>query len=422
MKRVLFFVLTLSFLLNAKTKPSELFKQIEESKSSLATTKKEKSLANKQLQKIAVKIKKLNKEIAEYNKKLSKLNSFLSREQKRYQEAMAEIKGIDNIVKNLDRDIKKKREEFAKKISQQLGGVVAQNRSIDKNEKSVVRQEVLNRYKNYNQQEMLKLSRNIEQKNALRKNLLKRRDEIAKSIENIKIQRDLYKKERAKREQLLRKLALEEKLYSKKLKEIFKRETVIRLTLAKLNLVQEESAKEAKRREEELKKRINRLKRLRLSRAKNRTSLNKSSEYINKVSTYTPSIKVFKYRGEKTIAPLKAAKLIKPFGTYVDPIYKIKSHSDFVTLVSKIGDNRVYNVLNGVVAFKDENSMMGKYVIVKHSKGLYTIYADLSKFSPFIKVGSRVKKGTVLGKVRKKLRFEATKNGKLINPIRLINI
>jgi len=421
MKRVWLLVLILLVSLNAKTKPSELFKQIEESKSSLANTKKEKGYANKQLQKIAAKIKKLNKEIANYNKKLSKLNKFLTEEQKKYQESMAEIKGIDNIVKNLDRDIKKKREEFAKKISQQLGGVVAQNRSIDRDEKSIVRQEILNRYKNYNQQEMLKLSRNIEQKNALRKNLLKRKNEIAKSIKNVKAQRELYKREKAKREQLLRKLALEEKLYSKKLKEIFKKETVIRLTLAKLNLVQEESAKEAKRREEELRKRINRLKRLRLSKAKGKEATKLSSEKLSS-STYKPSLKIYKYRGPKTFAPLKSAKLIKPFGTFIDPIYKMKSHSDSITLISKIGDNRVYNVLNGEVAFKDENSMMGKYVIVKHSDGLYTIYSHLSKFSPFIKVGSRVKRGTVLGKVRKKLRFEATKNGKLINPIRLINI
>ena len=422
MKKVYFLLVFLLLFLDAKPKPSELFKQIQESKSSLATTKQQKSIANKQLQKIALKIKKLNKEIEEYNKKLAKLNQFLSQENKKYQAAMAEINGIDNIVKNLDKDIKKKREEFAKKISIQLGGVIAQNRSSDRDEKSVVREEVLNRYKNYNQQEMLKLSRNIEQKNALRKNLLKRRDEIAKSINNVKAQRELYKKEKAKREQLLKKLAKEEKLYSKKLKEIFKREAVIRLTLAKLNLVKEESAKEAKRREQELKRRINQLKKLRLSSVKNKKSIKESSSTIDYTRNYQPSIKIYKYRGPKTIAPLRAAKLIKPFGTFIDPIYKIKSHSDSVTLVSKVGDNRVYNVLNGVVAFKDENSMMGKYVIVKHDNGLFTIYSHLSKFSPFIKVGYRVKKGAVLGKVRKKLRFEATKNGKLINPIRLINI
>jgi len=131
---------------------------------------------------LAQKIKKLNSEIDEYDKKLNKLNAFLSNAQKKYQESMSEIDGIDNIVKELDKDIEAKTKEFAKKLSRQLGSVVAQNKTEQKSEKSVVLKEVYERYKNYNQQELLKLSRNIEQKNALRKNLLKRRDEIAKKI------------------------------------------------------------------------------------------------------------------------------------------------------------------------------------------------------------------------------------------------
>ena len=330
---------------------------------------------------------------------------------------MAEIKGIDNIVKALDKDIEKKTKEFAQKVSMQLGGVVAQNQTKQKDEKSVVLKEVLDRYKNYNQQELLKLSRNIEQKNALRKNLLKRRDDIAKSIKDVNKQKKLYEKQKAEKKKLLKKLALEEKLYSKKLRDIFRRQTVIRLTLTKLNLLQEETAKEAKRRERELKNRIRALKRLRHS--------GSNVAVVNGVKQYGTSFSndnIYRYRGAKTIAPLKSAKVIKRFGSFIDPIYKIRSHSDSVTLISKASDRRVYNVMNGEVSYIGENSMLGKLIVIKHSNGLHTIYADLNKFSPFLKVGSKVKKGTVIGKVKRKLIFEATKNGKFINPTRLINL
>ncbi len=405
-------------LLNAKPNPSELFSKIKESKHSLVSTQKEKSVTHKQLQVIANKIKQLKDEIEKYDKKIYELNGILGNANKKYQDAMAEIKGIDNIVKSLDKDIEKKTKEFAQKVSMQLGGVVAQNKTAQKDEKSVVLKEVLDRYKNYNQQELLKLSRNIEQKNALRKNLLKRRDDIAKSIKDVNAQKKLYEKEKAQKSKLLKKLALEEKLYSKRLREIFRRQTVIRLTLTKLNLIQEETAKEAKRREIELKKRI---RALRHSRHSNTTKV----AVVDGVKQYGTSYSldnIYKYRGVKTIAPLKSAKLIKNFGTFIDPIYKIKSHSDSVTLISKSSDRRVYNVMNGEVSYIGENSMLGKLVVIKHSNGMHTIYADLNKFSPFLKVGAKVKKGSIIGKVKRKLIFEATKNGKFINPTRLINL
>jgi len=427
MKKLYLLALICSMLLSAKTSPSDLFKQIKESKSELATTQKEKSVTNRQLQKIAKKIKKLNEEIAVYDKKLDKLNSVLVSAKKKYQESMSEIKGIENIVSELDKDIEAKAKEFAKKLSRQLGGIVAQNRTSEKSEKSVVLKEVYDKYKDYNQQELLKLSRNIEQKKALRKNLLARRDEIAKSIKDVTEQQKLYKKEKAKKEQLLAKLAKEEKLYSKKLRDIFRKQTVARLTLTKLNLLQEESAKEAKKREAVLKRRIKQLKRLRLSRD-NAIKAGKKVSYkpitINGVKQYGSSYtnNTYRYRGPKTIAPMRSAIVTKKFGTFIDPIYKIKSHSDSVTLISKEHDNRVFNVLNGEVAYMGKNSMLGKMVVIKHTNGLYTIYADLNKFSPLLKVGSKVKKGSVVGKVKRKLIFEATKNGKFINPARLVNI
>jgi len=184
-----------------------------------------------------------------------------------------------------------------------------------------------------------------------------------------------------------------------------------------LNLIQEDTAKEAKKREVELRKRIKELKRM-----------NFSSKKVAKVysvkrtdSSYLAT-DICKYRGAKTMAPLKAPKVIKGFGSFIDPIYKIPSHSDSITLISNSSDLRVYNVLNGEISYIAQKSMLGKMVVIKHNNGLHTIYADLDKISPLLKVGAKVKKGTIVGKIKKKLIFEATKNGKFINPVRLINL
>ncbi len=417
MRLVVLSIFLLVYTLNA-TSPKELFNKIKESQSSLETTNKQKEITNIQLQKIANKIKKIEAEIAVYDKKLSELDSFIKQEQKRYKESLAEIQGIDNMVKELDKDIEARKKEFAKKLSKQLGTVVAKDKSGEKDEQSVVLKEVYTRYKDYSQQELLKLSKNIEQKKALRANLLKRKEEISKNIEDIKLKKRIYKKQKAKKQKLLAKLSKEKKLYSKQLKDIFKKQTVIRLTLAKLKILKEEAAKEAKRRELELKKRIKSLKNIKFSDNQKVRDVGGVKQYG---SSYVAN-NIYRYRGAKTISPLKSPKIIKSFGTFIDPIYKIKSHSDSLTMISKVGDNRVYNVLNGEVVFVGRNAMLGKLIIIKHNNGLHTVYADLNKFSPFIKKGSKVKKGTVIGKVKRKLIFQATKNGALINPARLIKI
>ena len=412
-------------------KPSDLFKELENSKSSLKKANKEKTNVHRQLQRVAKRIKKLNQEILMYDKKLDKLNSYLVKEKEKYNSAMAEIDSINDTIKALDKDIENKNREFAKKISNSLGVVVAQDKSGEKDEKSVILKEFYDKYKAKNQEEILKMSKNIEQKKALKKSLIAKRDEIFKGIKDIKEQKKLYEDEKKKRKALLKKLDKEEKIYSEKLKKIFKKRAVIRLTLAKLNILKEESAKEAKRKERELKKRIRELKKLKIANKKERIKALKEGRAVNynvaritrvkqRSSSYSRA-NVTNYYGRKTRPPLRAPKIVKPFGTFIDPIFKIRSFNDSVTMVSGVGDKRVFSVLNGTVSYIGKNSMLGKFVIIKHSNNIHTIYADLDVVSPFVKVNKKLKAGSVVGKVRRKLIFEATKNGKFINPKQLID-
>ena len=80
------------------------------------------------------------------------------------------------------------------------------------------------------------------------------------------------------------------------------------------------------------------------------------------------------------------------------------------------------NVLNGKVVFAGKSSMLGKVVVVAHSHKMHTVYAGLSKIAPTIHVGSKIKRGYVVGKVSEKLIFQATKDSKHINPLKLIKI
>ena len=130
--------------------------------------------------------------------------------------------------------------------------------------------------------------------------------------------------------------------------------------------------------------------------------------------------KLVKYRGAKTIAPLTSYTITQKFGNYTDPIYKIKIFNESVILRASKQNAKVRSVLNGTVIYAEKTAMLDNVVIIKHKNNLHTIYAHLSQIAPTIRVGKRVKKGYIIGRVHRELTFEVTQDTKHINPMRLI--
>ena len=136
----------------------------------------------------------------------------------------------------------------------------------------------------------------------------------------------------------------------------------------------------------------------------------------------TKGVKISKYRGRKTIAPLKNFTVVQKFGKYFDPVYKIKLFHESVVLKTKNKKSKVYSVLNGKVVYAKQNSgMLENVVIIQHQNGLHTIYSHLDQISPTLRVGKWIKKGYVVGRVDNMLTFQATKNNAHINPQDLFN-
>ena len=251
---------------------------------------------------------------------------------------------------------------------------------------------------------------------------------IERSISKISKKRETYIKKKDEKEKLLKKLTADENTYRKSIKSLMKRQSMIRSTLAKLDIIRaEEISKERaleKARQEEISRRATARSLARNNATQEHVSAKSfaSMENVKQVGSSYHRNKIYRYRGAKTIAPLQRAKVVKSFGTYVDPIYKMKIFNESITLKAPNRDAKVRNVLNGKVVFAGQNSMLGKVIVIAHGGKMHTVYAGLSRISPLIKLGSRVKKGAVIGKVKRKLIFEATKNSKYINPLRLIRI
>ena len=89
-------------------------------------------------------------------------------------------------------------------------------------------------------------------------------------------------------------------------------------------------------------------------------------------------------------------------------------------LKTKIPNAKVYNIFMGEIVYTRKNAgSLKNVVIVKHKGKIHTVYAHLDKISPTIKVGKWIQKGYVAGRVNGTLQFQATKNKKYIDPVKL---
>jgi murein DD-endopeptidase MepM/ murein hydrolase activator NlpD len=88
---------------------------------------------------------------------------------------------------------------------------------------------------------------------------------------------------------------------------------------------------------------------------------------------------------------------------------------------------KIWSTADGKVVHKGRKGGYGHTVIVKHPNGYKSLYAHMSKYSSRIKVGSRVKQGTLLGYVGTSgrstgphLHFGLYKNGRAVDPLKVM--
>jgi len=348
--------------------------------------------------------------------------------EEKYSVAKKKIDAFKGKIEALDNTIKKQNSHFVNLLIDQFSLMIVMNKMEKKTVDSVIMKEIYETYKEKNTQGLKTLKAEIDTSLKKKEEVLGYQKKIEKSISKISKKREAYLKKKAEKEKLLKKLAADEAAYRKSIKELMKKQSMIRTTLANLNIIRKEEISKERALEKARQAEINRRASVRSRARENNTEGHVSAksftnnEQVKQVGSSYHRDKIYRYRGAKTISPLKHARIVKSFGTYVDPIYKMKIFNESITLKAPTTNAKVRNVLNGKVVFAGQNSMLGKVIVIAHGGELHTVYAGLSRISPIIKVGSRVKKGTVIGKVKRKLIFEATKNSKYINPVRLIRL
>ncbi len=403
-------------------------RKIYSKNSELNKSKKAKVKTSLKIKTLATQINKQTKELTSLEKDIIKINKDISQHQEMLLISKNKLHNLEKTSTKLKKEKELSQKQIVNVIIENFSSSLAIKLANENSLKELIDSEIYKLLSQNSKDSLLRINNKY-------MNLSLNKEENEKNINNLAS----YIKKRKKKKTILNALkkkhtfalkSLESKhiAYQKALKYVINKQKSIQNLLVKLNIVQKKERKKQKSAKVKESKRLAKLKEQ--SRRKRSSSTKRLSQRqaqkidldVRMIGSSTKGIKISKYRGAKTIAPLKSFTIIKKFGKYYDPVYKIKLFNESIVMRSKKKRSKVYSILNGKIVYAKKNAgILDNVVIVQHKNGLHTIYSHLDQISPTLKVGKWIKKGYVVGRVNDTLTFQATKNSAHVNPQDLFN-
>lgn len=405
MIRLFAFLILISFVVSAATSVDKKIKSTSKKINKYSATHKN---ISKKVAQNAKAILKQKREILAQEKYLKALKEELENKESSYIENTTQLKELKKSQSSLKKKSEKLEEELVFTIAQSVSLSVILEEEYTSSEESMIEFEVLQAMLKKSKEKIKELNKQFynysldisllsEQANSLEV-------EIAKIDSKRKDLLDTQKKNKKD----LKELEIAKSSYKKELKKLLKEQDALKQTLSKLNIIKIDEIKKAK--EEAARKKAFDSKSV---------ILDEDLPTVKKHGSSYQAVKTKKYSGPKTIAPFNPYTITKKYGTYTDPIYGIKVFNESISLKPAEKNAKVKTVFNGKVIYANKTAVLDNIVIIEHTNGLHTIYANLSQISPNIEKGKKVKKGYTIGRVRNELIFEVTQKSFHINPERL---
>ena len=449
-KIIFFFFLSTNLLFCA----TNIDKKIEQNTKILNSSDEKKQNTSLKIKELADKIENQNKNIETLENDIKTVNSDIDEHQKLLEDAKSKLDELKSKSTSLIKEKTSNEEQIVNTIIEEFSISIALRLASEDSLQELIDSEIYTLLSQHSKDKVLKLNTNYNALSNNTKNNQKDIDKISSYIENRQKTKEKLTTLKEKHSSSLVNLEEQHKSYQEELNKVAKEQDSLKSLLSELNILRAEEVKKAeiearkKDEEEELEKR-ERLQKLLAQKRENpkkdskevveeepeptqevQTADVRNQKYaknlnldVKKIGSSTDGVKIVKYKGEKTISPLKSFKVVKNFGTYYDPVYKIKLFNESIVLKSDESQAKVVSVLNGKVVYAKKNAgMLANVVIIQHEGGLHTIYSHLDEISPTLVVGKWIKQGYVVGRVDDSLMFQATKDSSHIDPKDLFKI
>ncbi|RXK07248.1 murein hydrolase activator EnvC family protein [Halarcobacter bivalviorum] len=431
-KLTILFIVSITLLGNST---KSIDKKIENNKLILQKNKKEQEQKDLQIRILAKQIDNQNKELSRLEKAIKIVNEDIEKHQTQLSKAKDALVSLQKDSKDLINEKKNNEEKIVDTIINEFSSSIALKLAGESSVQELIDSEVYTILSQNSKDEIIKINNNYELVTQNKKENQQKINKISDYIEDrIKKKKELNILKRTHSKSLV---SLEKKHeeYQVELKKTVQQQDSLKQLLGKLNILKKEEIEKQRKAAIEKAKRLAALKKRQNKKAQKNVDYEVSDEDRNNsyaknldldvrmIGSSTSGVKISKYRGRKTIAPLDSFQVVKKFGKYFDPVYKIELFNESIVLKTKVPQAKVKSIFNGKIVYaKKDAGMLENVVIVQHRNGLHTIYSHLDQISPSLKVGRWIKKGYVVGRVSNTLTFQATKNEMHINPRDLFKI
>jgi len=432
-KNLILILLIISFA-SASTKSIE--KKIQNSQEILQRNTSNQKKTNLQVKILAKQITNQNKELTKLEKNIDSINNDIKEHQEKLEKARKDLGSLQKNTKTLIKEKKDSENQIVKVIIDDFSSSIALKLARESSLSELIDSEIYTILSQGSKDEILKLNNSYELLTQNKKDNQKRIEEISDYIEKRKKKKKILNLLKNKYSKSLTSLENKHKDYQQELKNTIQKQNSLKELLGKLNILKKEELVKEKR------ERIAKARKLALEKKRKAKKSKKSkkddysvddtrnNKYANNIDvdvrmigSSTSGVKISRYRGRKTISPLDSFVVIKKFGKYFDPVYKIELFNESIVLKTKKKQAKVKSIFKGKIVYaKKDAGMLENVVIIQHPNGLHTIYSHLDQISPSLKVGRWIKKGYVVGRVNDTLTFQATKNEMHINPKDLFRI
>ena len=395
---------------------STIDKKIAQNQKSLDSSKKNKDNTTVKIKEIADKIEASNTNLSKLEEDIIKINEDIEQHQKLLESSQSKLNNLQAKSSDLIKEKNSSEEEIINTIVEQFSTSLALQLASKESLQELIDNEMFNLLSTNTKQKVLKLNENY---NRLTENTKANQQEINKLNSYIKDRlktKENYKALQIKHTKSLENLEKEHKLYQAELKKVIEQQDSLSKILSDLKIVKQQELKKAQEEKEDNQQ-------AQTTNVRNQKYAKDLNLDVKKVGSSTDGVQIVKYKGAKTIAPLKSFKIVKNFGTYYDPVYKIKLFNESIVLQSNEKDSKVVAVLNGKIVYAKKNAgMLENVVIIQHEGGIHTVYSHLDDIAPTLVVGKWVQKGSVVGRVNENLTFQVTKDSSHIDPRDLFSI
>lgn len=407
----------LLFLIPVFIFASAIDTKIAQNQKSLDSSKKNKDNTAVKIKEIADKIEASNTNLSKLEEDIIKINEDIEQHQKLLESSQSKLNDLQAKSSDLIKEKNSSEEEIINTIVEQFSTSLALQLASKESLQELIDNEMFNLLSTNAKQKVLKLNENY---NRLTENTKANQQEINKLNNYIKDRlktKENYKALQIKHTKSLENLEKEHKLYQVELKKVIEQQESLSKILSDLKIVKQQELKKAQEQKEDNNQQAQ------TTNVRNQKYAKNLDLDVKKIGSSTDGVQIVKYKGAKTIAPLKSFKIVKNFGTYYDPVYKIKLFNESVVLQSNEKGSKVVAVLNGKIVYAKKNAgMLENVVIIQHEGGIHTVYSHLDDIAPTLVVGKWVQKGSVVGRVNENLTFQVTKDSSHIDPKDLFNI